>query len=162
MSLGCRRVECCTGGLSSATCVVTSAGWPVRAHVKSIKSLFWRAFMTEHTHSEFFSTPPIESLPDDIRARLEDIQERSGFLPNIFVAMARRPDEFRAFFNYHDVLMDQSNSSLTKAEKELIVVATSALNDCHYCVIAHGAILRIRAKNPSSPIRCRLIFARRT
>ena len=62
--------------------------------------------------------------------------------------MARRPDEFRAFFNYHDVLMDQSNSSLTKAEKELIVVATSALNDCHYCVIAHGAILRIRAKNP--------------
>jgi len=104
--------------------------------------------MTEHTHSEFFSTPPIESLPDDIRIRLEDIQERSGFLPNIFVAMARRPDEFRAFFNYHDVLMDQSNSSLTKAEKELIVVATSALNDCHYCVIAHGAILRIRAKNP--------------
>ena len=60
--------------------------------------------MTEHTHSEFFSTPPIESLPDDIRIRLEDIQERSGFLPNIFVAMARRPDEFRAFFNYHDVL----------------------------------------------------------
>ena len=104
--------------------------------------------MTERTHSEFFSTPPIESLPDDIRARLEDIQERSGFLPNIFVAMARRPDEFRSFFNYHDVLMDQSNSSLTKAEKELIVVATSALNDCHYCVIAHGAILRIRAKNP--------------
>ena len=104
--------------------------------------------MTERTHSEFFSTPPIESLPDDIRTRLEDIQERSGFLPNIFVAMARRPDEFRAFFNYHDVLMDQSNSSLTKAEKELIVVATSALNDCHYCVIAHGAILRIRAKNP--------------
>ena len=104
--------------------------------------------MTDITHTEFFSTPPIETLPDDIRMRLDDIQNRSGFLPNIFVAMARRPDEFRAFFNYHDILMDQNNSSLTKAEKELIVVATSALNDCHYCVIAHGAILRIRAKNP--------------
>ena len=104
--------------------------------------------MTEITHTEFFSTPPMETLPDDIRMRLDDIQNRSGFLPNIFVAMARRPDEFRAFFNYHDILMDQNNSSLTKAEKELIVVATSALNDCHYCVIAHGAILRIRAKNP--------------
>ena len=80
--------------------------------------------MTDITHTEFFSTPPIETLPDDIRMRLDDIQNRSGFLPNIFVAMARRPDEFRAFFNYHDILMDQSNSSLTKAEKELIVVAT--------------------------------------
>jgi uncharacterized peroxidase-related enzyme len=104
--------------------------------------------MSTSPMSELFTLPAIDTLPKDIRARLDDTQSKSGFLPNIFVALAKRPDEFRAFFNYHDVLMDQQNSSLTKAEKELIVVATSALNDCHYCVIAHGAILRIRAKNP--------------
>lgn len=98
--------------------------------------------------SALFTPPNLSLLPDDIAQRLDDIQSKSGFLPNIFIALAKRPDEFRAFFNYHDILMDQQNSSLTKAEKELIVVATSALNDCHYCVIAHGAILRIRAKNP--------------
>src|SRR5450631_1545391 len=94
-----------------------------------------------------FPTPAIDSLPDDIRTRLNAVQEKSGFVPNVFLTLAWRPDEFRAFFAYHDALMDK-DSGLTKAEREMIVVATSAANQCHYCVIAHGAILRIRAKNP--------------
>jgi len=75
------------------------------------------------------------------------VQEKSGFVPNVFLALARRPEEFRAFFAYHDALMEKPGG-LTKAEREMIVVATSAANQCHYCVVAHGAILRIRAKNP--------------
>ena len=75
------------------------------------------------------------------------MQEKSGFIPNVFLALAHRPDEFRAFFAYHDALMEKKGG-LTKAEREMIVVATSAANHCHYCVVAHGAILRIRAKNP--------------
>ena len=75
------------------------------------------------------------------------MQERSGFVPNVFLVLAHRPDEFRAFFAYHDALMDK-DSGLSKAEREMIVVATSAANECQYCVVAHGAILRIRAKNP--------------
>jgi uncharacterized peroxidase-related enzyme len=94
-----------------------------------------------------FPTPAIDSLPDDIRTRLLAVQEKSGFVPNVFLTLARRPDEFRAFFAYHDALMDK-DGGLTKAEREMIVVATSSANQCHYCVIAHGAILRIRAKNP--------------
>jgi uncharacterized peroxidase-related enzyme len=94
-----------------------------------------------------FPTPSIESLPHDIRSRLLAVQEKSGFVPNVFLTLAYRPDEFRAFFAYHDALMDK-DGGLTKAEREMIVVATSAANQCHYCVIAHGAILRIRAKNP--------------
>jgi len=94
-----------------------------------------------------FPTPAIDSLPDDIRSRLLAVQEKSGFVPNVFLTMAYRPDEFRAFFAYHDALMER-DSGLTKAEREMIVVATSSANQCHYCVIAHGAILRIRAKNP--------------
>ena len=94
-----------------------------------------------------FPTPAIDSLPDDIRARLLAVQEKSGFVPNVFLTLAYRPDEFRAFFAYHDALMDKEGG-LTKAEREMIVVATSSANQCHYCVIAHGAILRIRAKNP--------------
>jgi uncharacterized peroxidase-related enzyme len=94
-----------------------------------------------------FPNPSIESLPGDIRARLMAVQEKSGFIPNVFLTFARRPDEFRAFFAYHDALMEK-DSGLTKAEREMIVVATSSANQCHYCVIAHGAILRIRAKNP--------------
>ncbi len=86
-------------------------------------------------------------LPDDIRERIEKVAEKSGFIPNVFLALAQRPDEFRAFFAYHDALMERP-SNLSKAEKEMIVVATSAANDCLYCVIAHGAILRIRSKNP--------------
>ena len=94
-----------------------------------------------------FPTPSMESLPDDIRTRLLALQEKSGFVPNVFLTLAYRPDEFRAFFAYHDALMER-DSGLTKAEREMIVVATSSANQCHYCVIAHGAILRIRAKNP--------------
>ena len=94
-----------------------------------------------------FRAPSIDRLPEDIRARLLAVQEKSGFIPNVFLTLAYRADEFRAFFAYHDALMDKEGG-LTKAEREIIVVATSAANNCEYCVIAHGAILRIRAKNP--------------
>jgi len=94
-----------------------------------------------------FPVPDLENLPEDIRARILAVQEKSGFVPNVFLALAHRPDEFRAFFAYHDALMEKEGG-LTKAEREMIVVATSGANDCQYCVVAHGAILRIRAKNP--------------
>jgi uncharacterized peroxidase-related enzyme len=94
-----------------------------------------------------FSIPSLDTLPDDVRARILKVQEKSGFVPNVFLLLARRPDEFRAFFAYHDALMDKPGG-LSKAEREMIVVATSAANQCHYCVVAHGAILRIRAKHP--------------
>ena len=94
-----------------------------------------------------FPIPAIAELPEDIRSRLLAVQEKSGFIPNVFLTLAYRPAEFRAFFAYHDALMEK-DSGLTKAEREMIVVATSSANQCHYCVIAHGAILRIRAKNP--------------
>jgi 4-carboxymuconolactone decarboxylase len=94
-----------------------------------------------------FSIPKLEDLPADIRERIESVQEKSGFIPNVFLVLARRPEEFRAFFAYHDALMER-DSGLTKAEREMIVVVTSAINDCQYCVVSHGAILRIRAKNP--------------
>ena len=100
-----------------------------------------------HPVAQRFPVPAIDSLPDDIRSRILAVQEKSGFVPNVFLTLAWRPDEFRAFFAYHDALMDKEGG-LTKAEREMIVVATSAANQCHYCVIAHGAILRIRAKNP--------------
>src|SRR5690606_17417104 len=94
-----------------------------------------------------FPIPDIETLPDDIRARILAVQEKAGFIPNVFLALAHRPAEFRAFFAYHDALMDK-DGGLTPAEREMIVVATSGANHCQYCVIAHGAILRIRARNP--------------
>ena len=94
-----------------------------------------------------FPVPALKDMPDDIRTRILAVQEKSGFVPNVFLTLAYRPDEFRAFFAYHDALMEKE-SGLTKAEREMIVVATSSANQCHYCVIAHGAILRIRAKNP--------------
>ncbi|WP_175697734.1 peroxidase-related enzyme [Burkholderia ambifaria] len=94
-----------------------------------------------------FPVPALEDLPDDIRERIAAVQEKSGFIPNVFLTLAHRPDEFRAFMAYHDALMDKPGN-LTKAEREMIVVATSAVNQCQYCVIAHGAILRIRAKDP--------------
>ena len=94
-----------------------------------------------------FPAPDLAEVPKDVRERIEAVQEKSGFVPNVFLALARRPDEFRAFFAYHDALMEKPGS-LSKAEREMIVVATSGLNDCLYCVVAHGAILRIRAKNP--------------
>jgi uncharacterized peroxidase-related enzyme len=90
--------------------------------------------------------PALADLPGDIRARILEVQEKSGFVPNVFLAFAHRPDEFRAFFAYHDALMAKEGG-LTKAEREMIVVATSGANDCLYCVVAHGAILRIYAKN---------------
>jgi 4-carboxymuconolactone decarboxylase len=94
-----------------------------------------------------FPVPQLEDMPADIRERIVAVQEKSGFIPNVFLTLAHRPDEFRAFFAYHDALMEKPGN-LTKAEREMIVVATSAANQCQYCVIAHGAILRIRAKNP--------------
>ena len=94
-----------------------------------------------------FDIPGLDQMPDDIRQRIEAVHEKSGFIPNVFLALAHRPDEFRAFFAHHDALMDK-DSGLSKAEREMIVVATSAANACQYCVIAHGAILRIRAKDP--------------
>ena len=94
-----------------------------------------------------YPVPELGDVPEDLRARMLAVQEKAGFIPNVFLAFAHRPDEFRAFFAYHDALMDKQ-SGLTKAEREMIVVATSAVNQCQYCVVAHGAILRIRAKNP--------------
>lgn len=93
-----------------------------------------------------FPVPSLDEMPEDIAQRIRKVSEKSGFVPNVFLALAHRPDEFRAFFAYHDALMDREGG-LTKAERELIVVATSGLNQCQYCVVAHGAILRIRARN---------------
>jgi uncharacterized peroxidase-related enzyme len=95
-----------------------------------------------------FPVTPREELPADLAERFADVEERSGFLPNIFAALAWRPDEARAFFAMHDALMDKETPGLSKADRELIVVATSAVNDCLYCVVAHGAVARIRAKDP--------------
>lgn len=94
-----------------------------------------------------FPVPALDDLPEDIRERIAAVQEKSGFIPNVFLTLAHRPDEFRAFMAYHDALMDKPGN-LSKAEREMIVVATSSVNQCQYCVIAHGAILRIRAKDP--------------
>ena len=94
-----------------------------------------------------YPVPKLEDLPADIRARILEVQEKSGFVPNVFLALAHRPAEWRAFFAFHDALMEK-DSGLTKAEREMIVVATSNANGCQYCVVAHGAILRIRARNP--------------
>jgi uncharacterized peroxidase-related enzyme len=100
-----------------------------------------------HVPISRFPVPAIEDVPEDIRARILHVQEKAGFVPNVFLVLARRPDEFRAFFAYHDALM-LKEGGLSKAEREMIVVATSAANDCLYCVVAHGAILRIYDKNP--------------
>ena len=94
-----------------------------------------------------FPIPSLDELPGDIHERIVAVQEKAGFIPNVFLALAHRPDEFRAFFAYHDALMEKPGG-LSKAEREMIVVATSAANQCHYCVIAHGAILRVRANDP--------------
>lgn len=94
-----------------------------------------------------FEVTDLDVLPEDLRERFLSVQEKSGFIPNVFLALAHRPDECRAFFAHHDALMDKSEG-LSKAEREMIVVATSAINGCQYCVVAHGAILRIRAKDP--------------
>lgn len=93
-----------------------------------------------------YPVPALEDLPEDIRAKIVEVADKAGFVPNVFVALAHRPEEFRAFVQYHDALM-LKEGNLSKAEREMIVVATSASNDCLYCVVAHGAILRIYAKN---------------
>lgn len=103
--------------------------------------------MTDSAAVSRFPVPDLADLPDDIRERILAVQEKSGFIPNVFLVLAHRPEEFRAFFAYHDALMEKPGN-LTKAEREMIVVATSSLNQCQYCVVAHGAILRIRAKDP--------------
>ncbi len=95
-----------------------------------------------------YPVPALESLPDDVKRRIVEVQEKSGFVPNVFLALSHRPDEFRAFFAYHDALMLRP-SGLSKGEKEMIVVATSGANKCLYCVVAHGAILRIYEKKPT-------------
>ncbi len=95
-----------------------------------------------------FAVPELNDLPDDIRTTILAVQEKAGFVPNVFLALAHRPAEFRAFFAYHDALMLKDSGSLTKADREMIVTATSAKNHCLYCVVAHGALLRIYAKNP--------------
>lgn len=92
--------------------------------------------------------PDLNVLPEDIRARILEVQEKAGFIPNVFLALARRPAEWHAFFAYHDALMLKEEGSLTKGEREMIVTATSAANQCLYCVVAHGAILRIYEKKP--------------
>jgi len=94
-----------------------------------------------------YPVPELAALPDDIRARIVEVQDKAGFVPNVFLTLAYRPDEFRAFFAYHDALM-LKEGGLSKAEREMIVVATSGANDCLYCIVAHGAILRIYAKHP--------------
>jgi uncharacterized peroxidase-related enzyme len=94
-----------------------------------------------------YPVPKLEDLPDDVRARIFAVQEKAGFVPNVFLTLAHRPEEFRAFFAYHDALMERE-SGLSKAEREMIVVATSGANNCPYCIVAHGALLRIYAKNP--------------
>ncbi|MFL5248607.1 MAG: peroxidase-related enzyme [Myxococcales bacterium] len=94
-----------------------------------------------------FPVPRLEELPDDVRARILAVEEKAGFIPNVFLVLAHRPAEFRAFFDYHDALM-LKEGGLTKGEKEMIVVATSAAASCHYCVVAHGALVRIYEKKP--------------
>src|SRR6202795_710867 len=102
--------------------------------------------MSTHQISRY-PVPKLAELPPDVRSRIEKVQEKAGFIPNVFITLAHRPAEFRAFFDYHDALL-LKESALTKAEREMIIVATSAANQCHYCVIAHGAILRVYARHP--------------
>jgi uncharacterized peroxidase-related enzyme len=95
-----------------------------------------------------YPVPELKDLPEDIRERMLQVQEKAGFIPNVFLALAHRPDEFRAFVAYHDALLLREASGLSKGEKEMIIVATSGVNRCLYCVVAHGAILRVYEKNP--------------
>jgi uncharacterized peroxidase-related enzyme len=103
--------------------------------------------MTSEPSISRYPVPQLADLPDDIRVRILEVQEKAGFVPNVFITLAHRPDEFRAFFAYHDALM-LKQGGLSKAEREMIVVATSGANDCLYCIVAHGAILRIYEKQP--------------
>lgn len=104
--------------------------------------------MAEQKPISRFPVPELKDLPDDVRDKILAVQEKAGFVPNVFLTLAHRPDEFRAFFMYHDALMLKETGNLSKADREMIVTATSAKNNCLYCVVAHGALLRIYAKNP--------------
>jgi len=133
-------------------CAATGRSLPTTT--SQVPALFWiglfragRLNRMDKPSISRYPVPKLEDLPDDIRARILAVQEKAGFVPNVFVTLAHRPAEFRAFFAYHDALMEKEGG-LTKAEREMIVVATSGANDCLYCVVAHGAILRIYAKNP--------------
>lgn len=95
-----------------------------------------------------FPVPELADIPEDLRSRMLDVQQKAGFIPNVFLTLAHRPDECRAFFAYHDALMLKETPALNKAEREMIVVTTSGANDCVYCVVAHGAILRVYTRNP--------------
>jgi uncharacterized peroxidase-related enzyme len=95
-----------------------------------------------------YPVPDLKDIPADLRARIEEVQEKAGFVPNVFLALAHRPDELRAFMAYHDALLLREGSNLTKGEREMIIVATSGANNCLYCVVAHGAILRVVEKKP--------------
>ncbi|PIE47689.1 MAG: alkylhydroperoxidase [Gammaproteobacteria bacterium] len=95
-----------------------------------------------------YPVPDLNSLPEDIRNRILAVQEKTKFIPNVFLVLAHRPAEFRAFFDYYDAIMEREQSTLSPAEKEMIIVATSAANGCQYCVVAHGALLRVFAKAP--------------
>jgi len=103
--------------------------------------------VTPTSKTERYPMPNLEDVPEDIRNKILSVQEKAGFVPNVFLTFARRPEEFRAFFAYHDALMERAESRLTKGEMEMIVTATSAVNHCLYCVVAHGAVLRIREKS---------------
>ena len=104
--------------------------------------------MTTLTAVSRYPVPELQDLPEDLRARILDVQAKAGFVPNVFLALAHRPAEWRAFMAYHDALLLQETGSLSKGEREMIIVATSAANQCLYCVVAHGAILRIYEKKP--------------
>jgi uncharacterized peroxidase-related enzyme len=104
--------------------------------------------MTQSKPISRWPVPDVADLPEDLRARILDVQAKAGFVPNVFLAFAHRPEEARAFFDWHDALLLKETGTLTKAEREMIIVATSAANDCLYCVVAHGALLRIYAKQP--------------
>jgi len=108
----------------------------------------WHSDEVTQTPISRFPVAPRDQLPADLAERYAAVEERSGFLPNVFAALAWRPEEARAFFAMHDTLMDKETDGLSKADRELIVVATSAANNCLYCVVAHGAVARIRARDP--------------
>jgi uncharacterized peroxidase-related enzyme len=112
------------------------------------KRLTWHHARMSAPAISRYPVPDLAALPEDIRARILAVQEKAGFIPNVFITLAHRPDEFRAFFAYHDALMEKEGGGLTKADREMIVVATSSANDCLYCIVAHGALLRIYGKNP--------------
>ena len=95
-----------------------------------------------------YPVPSIDDVPEDLRTRMLEVQDKAGFVPNVFLTLAHRPDECRAFFAYHDALMEKEGGGLSKADREMIVVATSSANDCLYCIVAHGALLRIYGKHP--------------